>query len=247
MDSPVMTVSGTIRKLTEPEYQSRLLKCLQCGSFKETSHMQLWYDDGFRNINCSRCKKMSRSTHWLCCHQIEWHKCLIHREDPLEHRTIRSINRVSAARPMVLLPSTRSGPAIKRMRVSKLTNAKRKSIIQSENPAPYAIDFSKCPRLALKFPHLYSAREQCVVEDASRVNQFSCVGVPETTTELPSQSARLPPVVVQPRRSFRYPTRGAVLDSSSHQSFLPQGVFEKEGGCADGSHNRADDQRSKLL
>ena len=59
---------GLTRGETEPGHDSRLLKRMDhtrhglCGSFTETKHIQLWYGDGFRNINCSRCKKMSRST-----------------------------------------------------------------------------------------------------------------------------------------------------------------------------------------
>ena len=219
--------------------------------------MQLWYGDGFRNINCSRCRKMSRSTHWHCCHGIQWHKCLIHREDPVEHRTIRKLGKFagSSINAMPLLPSTRPGPAIKRQRVSNSAEFKRKSIIQSANPALYSTDLSKCPRLAAKFPHLYSALqsdecEPCMYQqnDICMQEPVTCEGVSDTTSNQQSASSEsAPAVVVQPaRRGFRYPLRGAATGSSSHRSFLPKGVFGKEGGCADGSHYREDDQRSDL-
>ena len=60
-------------------------------------------------------------------------------------------------------------------------------------------------------------------------------------------SARPTPVVVQSRRGYRYPTRGAVLNSGDHQSFLPtNGVFVRKAGESDKGHCREDDQRSNL-
>ena len=109
-----------------------------CGASKETAHMQLWYSGSggdFRSIHCIRCKHMSRATHWQCDHGIQWHKCLMHRDDPLEHRTTRVPNQVNAipAKPVQLLPAQRPGPEPKKQKLSRAaaSAANRKRIIQS--------------------------------------------------------------------------------------------------------------------
>ena len=131
-----------------------------CKAKKETSHMVLWYDDGFRILHCTTCKKMSRATHWSCPHAAQWHKCPICRDDPEEHRTTRQLSRLKPAGETVqgLLPSNRPGPEVKRQKVSRAAAllVHRKRIIQSANFNQFKIDMAKCPRLAAKFPHLYS-------------------------------------------------------------------------------------------
>ena len=104
---------------------------------------------------------MSRSTHWHCKHGMQWHKCAEHRTDPEEHHTTRAassmtIQEISNAR---LLPSDRPEPISKKMRVSRAraNSLNRKRVVQSANPTNFNLNWSKCPKLALKFPHLYSA------------------------------------------------------------------------------------------
>ena len=152
------------------EQKSRIIRCPWitdrgiCSAEKATAHMQLWYDDGYRSIHCQTCKKMSRSTHWKCHHGIQWHKCLEHCEDPPEHRTIRMNNggqRVNNAVTGTLLPADRPEPQTKKQRASRVNvrSAGMKRVIQNENPTEFKIDWSKCPKLASKFPHLHIERD----------------------------------------------------------------------------------------
>ena len=253
--------------------KSRLIRCPWitdkgiCGAEKQTAHMQLWYDDGYRSIHCTKCKHMSRSTHWQCHHGIRWHQCIEHRQDPSEHQTNRRKNGQpeDIARGQLdhgtLLSADRPEPKTKKPRVNRIAIRfmGQKRIVQSENPQRVNLDWSKCPRLAAKFPHLHNyadvQTEECeehtepiTSESVGRVSERQTV--PSTAITQPCAGSGTPSVVsaVQvTRRKFRYPDRGAALSSGSHRSFLPTEGVSKEGGCADGSNNRADDQRSKLL
>ena len=231
---------------------------------KATSHMQLWYGDGYRNLHCCKCKKMSRSTHWQCSHGILWHKCLQHRQDPHEHTTTRAVNGQGTRNPkkVELQSADRPEPQPKVPKTSRVRkfgpNLKR--IVQSLNPTVINIDWAKCPKLARKFPHLHNVADaMCInptehTEPSEEVSMQlgSCEGVPDTTTNQLGTVPEPPPVtltVQKTRRGFRYPIRGAAASSSGdHQSFLPtDGVFVRKAGESERSHNREDDQRSELL
>ena len=125
--------------------------------------MQLWYDDGYRNIHCCKCEVMSRSTHWHCSHDLLWYKCAIHRTDPTEHKTTRTFNKGGkrSQEDGRLLPSERPGHILKKQRVHRYANAKRKRIIQSAHPNTFSVDWTKCPKLSIKFPQLYRASMLC--------------------------------------------------------------------------------------
>ena len=174
---------------------------------------------------------------------------------------------------MRMLSDDRPEPAEKKARTSRMSEAKRKLIVLSAHPHRLVHNAVYAPKLAVKFPRLYSdgnARFAACANDqeggqaelasghtseSSNIGSprdtnmpVSCEGVPDTTTNRPwASSESAPAVVVQPvRRGFRYPLRGAATGSSSHRSFLPKGVFGKEGGCADRGHCSEDDQRSDL-
>ena len=121
---------------------------------KETAQMQLWTDEGYRNIWCSKCRKQSRCQDWRCRHDLVWNECPIHRQDPEQHRTIRSAQSLGKlAPPVTLLSSERPEPESKsRKQCRRKLNAaiKRKCVIQSTHPAFYNVDLSKCPKLAAK-------------------------------------------------------------------------------------------------
>ena len=153
-----------------------------------------------------------------------------------------------------LLPADRPEPQTKKHRANRVNvrSAGMKRVIQSENPTEFKIDWSKCPKLASKFPHLHIERdlEHVGHTESSSSTTFeksvSCEGVPDTTTNGPCASTKPPPVLVQSRRGFRYPNRGAVSNSGDHRSFLPtNGVFVRKAGES-GSHCSEDDQRSNL-
>ena len=121
---------------------------------KETAQMQLWTDEGYRNIWCSKCRKQSRCQDWRCRHDLVWNECPIHRQDPEQHRTIRSAQSLGKlAPPVTLLSSERPEPESKsRKQCRRKLNAaiKRKCVIQSTHPAFYNVGLSKCPKLAAK-------------------------------------------------------------------------------------------------
>lgn len=234
-----------------------------CGAGKQTAHMQLWYDDGYRSIHCQTCKHMSRSTHWKCSHGIMWHRCEEHRQDPDEHRTNGRKKGQSTinATAVKLLSADRPEPTTQKMRVERVNIRAMgmKRILQSENPTAISLDWTKCPRLSLKFPHLRIAageRSGGHVEHTElnipRVAEKVSAGQTEPCTEStqPCLGSGTPPVVsvVQPtRRKFRFPNVGAASSSGGHRSFLPtDGVFVRKADEPERSHYREDDQRSEL-
>ena len=115
--------------------------------------MQLWTKEGNRNVWCQKCKAQSRCNLWICCHDIPWAECSIHRLDPDQHRTIRTSQKImGTATSMKLLPFQRPEPEPRRAKHARLINSlgsthKRKSVVQSSHPAFYSTDLSKCPKL----------------------------------------------------------------------------------------------------
>ena len=214
--------------------------------------MQLWYDDGYRSLRCCGCKKMSRSTHWKCFHGIQWHQCIVHRDDPEEHFTTRKNAGVLSQPALKQLSADRAEPISKKQRVQRANNqpANRKRIIQSLNPSQFHIDWTKCPRLAIKFPHLQPGAS---VSETTAPVQDSEGLVPDTASVqsvTTGASTLSPPVALAVQktvRKFRYPVRGAATSSGDRQSFLPtDGVFVRKAGESESSHYREDDQRSEL-
>ena len=146
---------------------SRILRCTKitkkgelCMQPKDTAHMQLWTDEGYRNLWCSRCKVQARCNRWLCSHDLPWIECIIHRADPDQHRTTRTTQKVrSCAAVPELLDFQRPEPQPKRSKLARKSNASgvvnRKRVVQSAHP--HALKYNKdlCPRLAVKFPRLY--------------------------------------------------------------------------------------------
>ena len=244
------------------------ITCMQtCLQKKETAGMQLWTKEGYRNVWCTACRKQNRCQDWLCDHDIAWITCAIHRIDPPEHRTNKVAQKIPrSAESQSLLDSNRPEPERKKPRkaVNKFNNViKRKAVVQSAHPSIYQVDLSKCPKLQEK---ARTWREQ--LKNAQCIEAVSTSSTDEDT-ELPNTAndpslsgmvrvdeedqaascanARPPPVVVQPRRGYRYPTRGAVLNSGDHRSFLPTNVvFVRKAGESDKGHCREDDQRSNL-
>ena len=179
--------------LNLPTYTSRVINCPRinsqgstCGGSKETAHMQLYTLEGYRNIVCPKCprgRNQHRAAKWLCEHGIAWHRCPEHRIDPDQHATTRVANRISKQmRASALLPHDRPMPNPKRCKqsVTCRTAVKRKRVVQSAHPEvnslkPFSVDLSKCPKLAVKFPHLYRGCEEHVQHYSSTATGAACV------------------------------------------------------------------------
>ena len=120
--------------------------------------MQIWTDEGFRNLWCSSCRVQHRANGWHCSHDMPVHTCPEHRVDPAEHLTTKvTQKRRVGEQTVVLLPSTRGEPLPKRTRNGRVsmpfsTSAiKRKGYVQCIHPNFYRVDLAKCPKLARKF------------------------------------------------------------------------------------------------
>ena len=211
--------------------------------------MVLWYDDGYRSLPCTSCKKRSRSTHWKCDHGKLRHKCEIHRVDPEEHQTTRAMNGAGGMRPrdvQSMLPSTRPDPISKRQKVSRamvVAAMSRKRVVQSANPINYRIDLAKCPKLAMKFPHLYSANMSEIscesvrlLEPESDVHVSDAASIQPTTGVTASSSALSPPVVLVVQktvRKFRYPAGSVATSPCGTMLPLREGSVRTEGRCTE--------------
>ena len=247
-----------------------------CLQKKQTADMQLWTKEGYRNIWCTACRKQNRCQDWLCDHDMPWITCPIQRNDPAEHMTNKVAQRIDKTKTTTtLLSSGRPEPAAKKPRnterKAECASVKRKGMIQSSHPSKYQVDLAKCPKLHAKVTAWQEAKNPTVI--CEQLNNAQCIEAMSTSstdeeTELPQTandpspsgmvrvdedeqaascvSARPTPVVVQSRRGYRYPTRGAVINSGDHRSFLPtSGVFVRKAGESE-SHCREDDQRSNL-
>ena len=216
-----------VRPDEKPEIDPRYVSCPWitdrgiCGEKKPTSHMQLWYGDGYRNLHCVKCKKMSRSNHWKCSHGMSWHKCPEHRIDPDEHQTNRRSNGSGGgkeASTLQLLSSGRPEPQPKKTRTSRVGKvASIKRVIQSINPSElFNLDWAKMPRLALKFPHLHKKGindDDVQPEQIRSVNNESTGHAGKSVRETASawDACSGPPRVVEgvsmTKRRFKYPNR----------------------------------------
>jgi len=68
-----------------PTYDSRILYCSRCGTPQETRWMQLRTVKGYRAIHCKRCKRQETVARTKCqCNEV-WHRCEVHRVDPMTH------------------------------------------------------------------------------------------------------------------------------------------------------------------
>ena len=139
-------------------YSERKLKCGRsgCRGGTETSHMQLHTDEGYRNVQCTACKKQSRANKWQCSHGILWHRCAEHRIDPCSHSTTRkAVKSKVPPLPSALQPSTRPEPRRKIQRSdNRMTRKDLKrepAQIVSEDVTLFQLNPAKCPRLAEKF------------------------------------------------------------------------------------------------
>ena len=68
-----------------PTYGSRILRCARCEAPQETRWMQLGTSVGYRAIHCKDCKKQETCAKNKCQCNLIWHRCLVHRVDPLTH------------------------------------------------------------------------------------------------------------------------------------------------------------------
>ena len=130
-----------VDRFEEHAYENRFIKCQRtltngklCNHMKETAHMQLWTDEGFRNVWCRGCQKQSRAQTWWCLHEKPWRECSIHRIDPDEHRTNKAAPKAKGQAVVRMLPYDRPEPAEKKARTARMSEAKRKLIVQSAHP-----------------------------------------------------------------------------------------------------------------
>jgi hypothetical protein len=68
----------------------RMLSCPTCKGPIDTTAMQLYTKEGFRDIHCKACGFHGRAKGIKCQCNLVWHLCAVHRQDPATHRSRRA-------------------------------------------------------------------------------------------------------------------------------------------------------------
>ena len=121
------------------------------------------------------------------------------------------------------LSADRPEPASKKSRHQRIKSlpAHTKRIVQSLNPSKFSIDWAKCPRLAIKFPHLQSGANVSETMAHVQVSEELILNTADVQSVTTGASTLSPPVALAVQktvRKFKYPVRGAATSSGREPS-----------------------------
>lgn len=140
---------------------SRMIACTNCGSFRETAHMQLRTRQGYRDLTCPTCQFHGRVGRAKCICGTLWHQCNVHRVDPNTHRSAKArvIRHNEPDRIERRLPSTRPAPesrdtarASGKRRVERVLHQHGEFALAGARSVRLRRELN--PILAARFPHL---------------------------------------------------------------------------------------------
>ena len=165
------------RETIAPKYLFRMVKC-NCGTktWTDTTSVQMLTGKGMKAIVCAGCRRQSRTSLWVCECNKRWHRCNIHKVDPVDDggrkkgsreggKQLATAKLLSTNRPLPKITakpklSPRQANSAEEFFNQSLSFCKRKTKSVPHTPVPhFGLSAAACPRLAAKFarkhPHLF--------------------------------------------------------------------------------------------
>ena len=221
-----------------PQYRERLVTC-DCGTVTttNTTEMQMWHNvGGMRNIVCRGCHKQNRTQNWKCVCGYLWHKCSLHKVDPLVHKSRRTNGKKSENQSREELLTTRRPKPVLKPKVSGTSHTSTKSSLNAylknlqKKPwrlasrlIPYGLSKRACPILYSKFArmgnrHFKQDDEAAIPSEVDQPMSHPHLGKPPSGRETH---------LLYSETGVREPA------SDSHTNVC--GLFEHGGSCSSGT------------